>query len=127
MARAVEIRGLDKVLKNMDKLGARVRAETKDVVTEAAERVVARARELAPVGRTGRLRDSIRVEGILDKDGRIVAEVRAGGDGIDYAAVVHEQHATKSKFIQKPALEVGRELPAALRRAWLREIDGKKL
>lgn len=126
MAKGIEIRGVDQVVKNLNRLGERVREETTAVVAETAERVVERAKALSPV-HTGRLRSSIRVEGIVDKNGRIIAEVRAGGEGVDYAAEVHEEHPTGSKFIQKAVLATAPELPAALKRIWLREIEGKKL
>jgi hypothetical protein len=70
--------------------------------SEMQEKVVDRAKnEFVPVGDSGKLRDSIRLEKARVQQGRteggqytegadLVVSVTAGGDGIDYAVAIHE-------------------------------------
>lgn len=58
--------------------------DLKDLNRKAAEVVAARARALAPVGPTGRLRDSVRAAGT-----KTAAIVRMGKKSVPYANAVH--------------------------------------
>lgn len=134
----VAIVGLPKVKANMEKVSALMEALTKSVlITHTDERIIPLAKDLAPVD-TGDLRASIRREPTGDetresaklflvdiKAGGVVGEVR--GKIIEYSAIVHETHPTRSKFIQKAVLQEGKELPGAFKRTWNRDMEGKKL
>lgn len=139
MAReVVSFIGLEKVKKNFKTASKLHEQLLKSVLIELVDnRTIPLARELVPVD-THDLQNSIRREPAGDtvreaaktflvdvKAGGVVGAVR--GKLIEYAARVHEEHPTKSKYIQKAILATGRELPGALKRTWLREIDGKKL
>lgn len=106
-----EIRGLDRVLRNLKTLREAAHDETEETVGTAGERIAERARELAPV-RTGELRGSIGAEPTSERSGVITSTMRATAD---HAALVHEEHPTHRKFLQRAALETGSELPKELR------------
>lgn len=139
MARqVVSFIGVEKVKKNMDKVSALTEALLKSVLIETVDnRTIPMAQDLCPVD-TSDLQQSIRREPTGDqvresaklflvdvKAGGVVGKVR--GKLIEYAAMVHETHATKSKFLQKAVLATAREIPGALKRTWTQELDGKKL
>lgn len=134
----VSILGLPKLKANLEKFSQLQEALTKSVlITHTDEQIIPLAQDLAPVD-TGDLRKSIRREPAGDEvdesaklflvnilAGGVVGEVR--GKIIDYAAHVHEEHPTHSKFIQKAVLQKGKELPGAFKRTWNRDMEGKKL
>lgn len=106
--------------------------------SEMQEKVVNRARnEFVPVGDSGELGDSIRLEKAKIQQGRsergqytegadLVVSVTAGGDGIDYAVAVHEYPSEYNppswenvdvkfrvggaKYIEKPLFEAENDL-----------------
>ena len=97
--------GVNKVIKNLEKLNKRLNKEGVVAIREEAELAVERAKALAPVD-TGRLRDSIRVERVRETRTGVQAELRAGGEDAPYAARVHEEHPSHSKFLQKAVLRI---------------------
>lgn len=139
MARqVVSFIGLEKVKANFEKAGALHEALLKSVLIEVVDnKTIPMARDLVPVD-TADLQNSIRREpegDVVRESAKLfLVDVKAGGvigavrgKLIEYAARVHEEHPTKSKYIQKAVLATGREIPGALKRTWLQTIDGKKL
>jgi hypothetical protein len=139
MARqVVSFIGVEKVKANFDKAMTLHEALLKSVLIETVDnKTIPMAQSLCPVD-TGDLQKSIRREppgdDVRESRKLFLVDVKAGGvvgesrgKLIEYAARVHEEHPTHSKYIQKAVLATGREIPGALKRTWLQTIDGKKL
>lgn len=97
-------------------------SELKDAHRAAADLVVARARELAPVGvgtrRPGALRDSVRASGT-----KTAAIVRAGGARVPYAMPIHwgwgRRHIAAQPFLSAAA----RQTEPGWTELYLRAVD----
>lgn len=112
--------GLDKVQKNMKKLVRKVHEEGERALEVEAQKVLDKAKQLAPV-KTGRLRDSGRIEKADSKTGPAF-RLRFGDEDVPYAAVVHETHKTRRKFLQRAVLESGPETIRKLKEHFDREL-----
>ena len=96
-------------------LQARALAALTVAVNEAAEDLVGKAQNAAPV-REGTLRGSIHTDGAEVSGLSVEATVQTGGESSDYAAYIHEGHRADgshvigaypngSKYIEAPLLE----------------------
>jgi HK97 gp10 family phage protein len=84
----IEIKGLAGLQALLDELPARIEGKVvRGGLRKAARVVEAEAKRLCPVGKTGDLRDSIRVS-LRSKHGRISATVKAGNAKAFYAHMV---------------------------------------
>lgn len=93
-------------------LTAKGRAAVKQAVTEAAEDLVGRAQEAAPVD-TGTLRASIHVDSVSGQGSNatqaaFTAIVATGGEASEYAIPQHEgtsRGVPATKYIERPLIE----------------------
>lgn len=117
----VTVEGLDEAIRGLERGTAAAREASSAATGAGASRIVARARAVAPHV-TGKLRGSIRAERL--RDGSYT--VKAGGPGVEYAAIVHEDLTARhpdgeAKFIERPALAeaatIERDIEAAVDRA----------
>lgn len=100
----VTVDGLDEAIDGLDRGADAARAAASEATGRGASRVAARARQVAP-RQTGKLIGTIRAE--RTPGGSYV--VKAGGPGVEYAAIVHEDLTAihpdgQAKFIERPAI-----------------------
>jgi hypothetical protein len=99
----VTILGATRFAANMRGRKADVQGAVWKVVNDTAQRVFNESQRLVPVD-TGNLKASGRFTP-AERGASIVATIGYGGTAAGYALVVHEIHATRSKYLEKPARE----------------------
>lgn len=129
----IRVTGLAQLQALLDELPARIEGNVVRGGLRAAANVVqAEAKRLAPVGKTGALRDSIRVS-LRSKHGRISATVKAGNAKAFYAHMVEfgtARHWIKPKnrksLFVAGLLREAVDHPGAKKKPFMRPaIDGK--
>jgi hypothetical protein len=109
-----KIEGVDEMRRKVAALADRMPMELGRALKEEVDAIAAEAKKQTPVA-TGKLRDSVRVEGPVVDGDRISAAVVAGGPDVDYAIQVHEDLDAKhddgtAKFIERPLMDGARDL-----------------
>lgn len=107
--RLVAVIGMERLIARMERYPARVNAAASDALNKVAGEVLEEAQRLAPVD-TGALRASGEV--IPARPDALAAGVAFGAE---YAMVVHETHATQSKYLERPAREAANDLVDGVR------------
>lgn len=111
-----------KGVKNLEQKGEQVKSALLQVIQEYAQRIFAESQTLVPVA-TGALRSSGVIATARDTYTQEVVgtSITYGGDGVDYAVVVHEdlsfQHSapTQAKYLEVPMLRNAKPLAEAVR------------
>lgn len=95
---SIAITGAKFISQSLQLAGKRMTDAMGGAVYKEASRIIAKSALLTPVD-TGRLRASAFVSSPQRKGGDLTVTM---GYGTDYAAAVHERHATKKKFLRIP-------------------------
>lgn len=98
----IEVSGVTEAIARFVALEGAVGVKAEDAARAGAEPVLAAALEHVPVGETGRLKDSLRIETSTDK-GIGIADVLAGGGDVDYA--VYVEFAPVEEPFMRPAAD----------------------
>jgi 3-hydroxyacyl-CoA dehydrogenase len=114
LSKAITIHGLGLFGARMAKRSVNVQAAARVVVNDTATDVFNASQRAVPVD-LGNLKGSGRLEPAAE--GEFIARVSYGGTAAEYALIVHETHATKSKYLERPAREHLQPFKEAIRKA----------
>lgn len=110
---SVTVTGTGQVVRNLEAYGKKGEAALEAALYQEALEVMADSKREVPVD-TGTLRSTGHVEKPSKKMGSVSVTMKYGGPAAKYALKVHETHATKSKYLERPFLQSLRGLPARL-------------
>jgi hypothetical protein len=113
--------GVDKFSKFLRETPGLVMKDLEAAMAEEGENVMGVSKRRTPVD-TGRLRSTGHVKPPERKTGKVSVTLAYG---TDYAAVVHETHGTKSKFLESAVKDNAKGMPGRLRARVLDRI-GKR-
>lgn len=111
---AVRVIGLSRLQARMRQYNPRVAAAVSKAVNDTAKDVFSESQRRVPVD-TGNLKGSARITPSTPRE--LAAMIAYGGTAAAYALIVHETHATKSKYLEAPAREAANAFRSNVRDA----------
>lgn len=122
----IEVKGVDKAMAKLSRLGPKVRQALRAALYQEAEAIMGASKEIVPVD-TSALKTSGHVRPPEEQGGAITVTLGYGGPAAPYAIYVHERldvrhkPPTQAKYLEQPAKEaatgMGHRLGQKLRNA----------